>query len=102
MPRESKYYGTLISSPNFGFIKKYPNSHNQFRLVVKAKSFTEANRVSEVFIGYKPFVKRYTSETGNVLEIELCEKFGGAIICIDGNRGKNFISLEEAMSIKSE
>ena len=99
--RVNKYYGTNISLSWDASLKikekGYSGSHNQFRVVCKAKSMAEANRISEdLGIGRKTFHRDWTSETGNETEIKMCDKYG-FIICIDGTLGDNFIDIKEIL-----
>lgn len=80
-----KYYGTTTN----GFIipeelkKKYnlEGAHEQYRLVIKAKSRAAANRRWREVTGRNSdiFFPNYTSETGNKLEIELADTYGEII-----------------------
>jgi len=101
MPRIDKYYGTntMIGGDELNKLIKlgYSGYHAQFRVVCKAKSMAEANRLAESYGLYKKtFTKDYTSETGNKLEIELAYKYG-FIIALDGTEGHKFISAKELL-----
>lgn len=82
--KEPTYYGTTAWCPPCEeFIVKYGKStHNQYRFVCKAKSMAEANRIAEsigLSNGRKFFEGNYTDDTGNLVEIEACDKFGIAV-----------------------
>lgn len=80
-----KYYGTTTN----GFtipeeIKKKYNlegTHQQYRLVIKAKSRAAANRRWREVTGtnHDIFLPNYTSETGNPRELELADIYGEII-----------------------
>lgn len=81
MPRKEKYYGTL-TSVHYDILQKiralgYNGAHNQFRVVCKATSVAKANQIAES-LGFmnKVFRPNYTSITGNLKEIEMCDKHG--------------------------
>lgn len=81
MPRQEKYYGTL-TAVHYDILQKirelgYDGVHNQFRVVCKATSITKANQIAES-LGFmnKVFRPNYTSITGNLKEIEMCDKYG--------------------------
>lgn len=103
MARKEKYYGTLIlisGSPYKKLIELgYKGCHHQFRIVCKAKSIAEANRIAESYnLGSKVFRSEYTSETGNALEIELADKYG-FIINISGSLGGGkYIDIKNIIS----
>ena len=49
--------------------------HNQFRIICKCKSMADANRkCAEAGLNDKMFVSNWCSETGNEIELQLCEK----------------------------
>lgn len=81
-----KYYGTTTNSFNIpeSIKEKYDMQgvHQQYRLVVKAKSRAEANRIWKRITGRNSdvFLSNYTMETGNKKELELADLYG-AIIC---------------------
>lgn len=94
-----KYYGTyFIYSPNDEFTKKYGKDyHNQWRIVCKAKSFAEANRIAEsIGLPKNTFQREWTSETGNKKEIELCDKYG-FIVAADGEMKKIYVDIKEML-----
>jgi hypothetical protein len=92
--RTYKYYGWHpCFVPNEEFRKKYPTNHMQFRIVVKAKSLAECNRILDS-MGVSKFTYD-ACETGNQTEIEMCDKYG-AIICTQGSSGNKFVNLKEA------
>ena len=98
--KEYKYYGTNISL--YGEYNKkihelgFKGYHNQFRIVCKAYSMAEANRiVADLGICDKAFNKDFTSETRNKKEIELCNKGSGVIIAVDGTSGFNYVDIRE-------
>lgn len=98
MARVDKYYST--TTPLYGHMNDkivelgYKGSHNQFRIICKAKSRAEANRIAELYGLYKnTFEADYTSETGNELEVEIADKYG-MIIAIDGTRGGNYVDIK--------
>jgi hypothetical protein len=79
--KTDKYYGTLTSLPYPMLVKigglGFKGHHNQFRVVCKAKSMAEANRIAKSSGLYeKTFSKTYTSETGNSIELRMCDKYG--------------------------
>jgi hypothetical protein len=104
-----KYYGTLTmiyghqltTMKQFGF----DGYHNQFRIVCKAKSRAEANRITESLgLGKNVFMPDYTCETGNKEEIEFADKYG-TIISINGSSGGKYIDarlLTNHQPIKEE
>lgn len=106
MARVKKYYGTNImiyGDMNKKLIKiGYKGYHSQFRIVCKASSMAEANRICERYgLGQKCFVSNYTSETGNDIEIEEADKYE-LIICINGTRGDNYIGIEDLLKVEIE
>lgn len=93
-----KYYATNVYFLNKHFNKMkelgYKGRHNQFRVVCKAKSMAEANRIAKSYgLGEKCFSRDYTAETGNGKEIELCEQHQ-FIVCVDGSLGLNYVGIE--------
>jgi hypothetical protein len=99
MARKEKYYGTLVIIIGNQYKKLielgYKGYHNQFRVVCKAKSIEEANRIAESYnLGSKVFRRDYTCETGNALEIELADKYG-FIIDVSGSFGRKYIDIKE-------
>ena len=98
-----KYYGTNINL--YGDIHKkmcklgYNGYHNQFRIVCKASSMDEANRiVSDFGLCEKAFIRDFTSTTENVNEINLCDCGSGVIICLDGTLGYNYVDIRNVIS----
>jgi hypothetical protein len=90
-----KYYGTLtmIGGDKLNKIKQlgFNGYHHQFRIVCKAKSRAEANRITESLgLGNKVFMPNYTCETGNTEELEFADKYG-TIISINGSSGGKYI-----------
>lgn len=88
-----KYYGTNITDlyipddvcRQLGF----KEGRNQYRLVVKEKSMAGANRRVRELLGLDNltvFRKDYTSETGNGIELELCDEYGEIIGDRSGKR----------------
>lgn len=101
MPRIDKYYGTntMIYGEMSNKLRElgYKGTHNQFRVVCKAKSMAEANRKAESYeLGKKVFRPEYTSETGNEIQIELCDKYG-FIVCLGGTLGNEYVGIESMM-----
>jgi len=101
MPRKDKYYGTNIniSGEKLDKLKQlgYKGHHSQFRVVCRAKSMAEVNRIAESYgLGSKCFHKDYTCETGNKIELEMAEKYG-FIVCLNETLGDKFISIEEIL-----
>ena len=101
MARKDKYYGTdiFLHGDKMDKMKElgYKGTHCQFRIVCKAKSRTEANRIAESYdLGKKVFQPDYTSETGNEIEIEMANKYN-FIICLNGTLGDHFIGLESIL-----
>lgn len=101
--RIDKYYATYLNI--YGDKSKklkelgYEGVHNQFRIVCKAKSRAEANRMAESYgLGEMVFRPKYTSETGNSIEIEFADKYG-FIVNINGNGayGKNYIDIKSIL-----
>jgi len=97
-----KYYGTLTSlggdcwrnAVSLGYI----GSHNQFRIVCKAKSMAEANRISEKLgFGKNVFRTNWACETGNKEEIEFADKHG-FIISLNGSSGGNFVDIRQIIN----
>lgn len=77
-----KYYNTLIHRliiPESLLEKWGWKKDRAYQIVVKAKSFAEANRKTEEWFGRKLFVKGYTYETGNAIQIQLCDQYGAII-----------------------
>lgn len=73
----------------------YKGCHSQFRIICKCKSMAEANRKCEGLGFYKnTFSKSYSCETGNKLELELCES-EDVWICLDGTIGNRYIKAKE-------
>ncbi|WP_137743316.1 hypothetical protein [Robertmurraya siralis] len=76
-----KYYGTVLNS--FHIPKEIQDkfnlksNHNQYRIVFKAKSRAAANRKAKEILNCARDVFRpdYTSETGNNIELEMCDKY---------------------------
>lgn len=99
-----KYYGTLINlaGKRLQEIRQlgYDGHHTQFRIVCKAKSRGEANRIAETLgYGRNCFRQNYTSETGNKTETELCDKYG-FIINKNGTQREDYIDgTKEILSI---
>lgn len=106
MARAKKYYGTniMIYEDIRRKLKKvgYKGFHNQFRIVCKASSMAEANRICERYgLGQKCFTSAYTSETGNTIQIENADKYE-LIICIGGTMGDNYIGIEDLLKVELE
>ncbi|MEY8001575.1 hypothetical protein AB8U03_15505 [Clostridium sp. Mt-5] len=101
MPRKDKYYGTYINLHGL-MLKKirklgYKGYHAQFRIVCKAKSRAEANRIGEKYgLGEKAFVPNYTSETANETAINMADKYG-LTICLNGTTGRNYIDIRSIL-----
>lgn len=94
-----KYYGTLTSIPYEMILKieeyGYNGHHNQFRIVCKAKSRAEANRIAKSLgLWENTFKPNFSCETGNKTEIELSDKYG-FIIATDGTMGRKYIDIKE-------
>jgi alpha-mannosidase len=101
MPRQDKYYGTntFFGGRQFEKLKElgYKGFHNQFRIVCKAKSMAEANRIAEAHgLSKKCFNRDYTSETGNSIQLEMADKYG-FIVCIDGTSGDRYMDIKELL-----
>lgn len=102
MPRTYKYYGTytFLNGNKLDKIKQLgykDNYHDQFRIVCKAKSMAEANRIAESFGFYKDtFRREYTSETGNKIELEMTDKYG-FIVCLGGTIGDKYIDIRQLL-----
>ena len=99
MARKDKYYATItfLRGEMVDKLKElgYRGSHNHFRVVCKAKSRAEANRIAESYgLGKITFEPDYTNETGNDIEIEMADKHV-FIVCINGTIGRNYVSIEE-------
>lgn len=93
----AKYYGTLL---NYATDKmrelNFTNNHNQFRIVCKAKSRTEANRIAKSLgLVDNVFRPAYTAETGNALEIELADKYG--FIIAKDSMGRDYVDIKEVL-----
>lgn len=104
MARKPKYYTTNVMM--YGTLLKklikvgYKGSHQQFRIVCKATSMAEANRICKAYgIGDKVFISDYTNDTGNDTEITESDKYG-VIIKIGGTIGDNFIGIEDLLKIE--
>lgn len=104
MAKVDKYYGTYVfiygdkreELINLG----YKGSHSQFRIVCKAKSMAEANRIAKSYgLGDKVFTPDYTSETGNKKELELADKYG-LIVCVNGVNGDDFVAVKDICNYK--
>lgn len=98
MPRQEKYYGTL-TAVHYDMLQKirelgYDGVHNQFRVVCKATSIAKANQIAES-LGFmsKVFKPNYTSITGNLKEIEMCNKHG--FIINISRMGENYIPFSD-------
>ncbi|MDD5022019.1 MAG: hypothetical protein PHR82_07855 [Endomicrobiaceae bacterium] len=77
----------------------YTGTHNQFRIICKCTSLYDANKkCSAAGLGDKVFVQRYTSETGNKIELELAEK-EDIWIGTDKYHGNVWISASELRDI---
>lgn len=101
MPRKDKYYGTYINlnTNMFNKLKEfgYKGHRNQFRIICKAKSRAEANRIAEKFGLYKnTFHPDFTSETGNETEIKMADKYG-LIICINDIVDGEYVGIEKLL-----
>lgn len=99
-----KYYGTntIIYDEKLVKLKKlgYRGSHDQFRIICKAKSRAEANRIAQSLgLGRNVLRPDYTSETGNKTELVFSDKFG-FIICLSGTMGDNCIDVKELNNIE--
>lgn len=99
--RAYKYYGTniLLGGTQLDNIKEkgYNGYHSQFRVVCKARSIAEANRIAEsIGLNNHTFTSAYTSETGNEIELEMADKYG-FIICTKGTLGNNYIDIKEIL-----
>jgi hypothetical protein len=94
--REYKYYATNICGyVSEDFRNKYLKHHNQWRIVCKAKSMAEANRIA-ISLGLPKFIPKYTSTTAYEIELKMCDKYG-VIICTSGTSGHNYIDIKEAL-----
>lgn len=94
-----KYYGTntFLGGKDLERARElgYTGYHAQFRIVCKAKSMAEANRIAASYgLGDKVFHRDYTSETGNALEIELADEYR-IIIRLDGRNENTYVSIED-------
>lgn len=101
MARIDKYYGTnlMIYGDQAKKLRElgYEGFHYQFRVVCKAKSRAEANRIAESYgLGKKVFHPDYTSETGNSIEIELANEHG-FIICLGGTIGNEYVGIKSIL-----
>ena len=101
--RVDKYYGTdtFMSGERLNKLiyLGFNGHHHQFRIVCKAKSKAEANRIAkELGVNFyrKTFSDKFTSETGNKIELEMCDKYG-FIICTEGTMGNNYIDIREVL-----
>lgn len=74
----------------------YTGSHNQFRIICKCRGIADANKkCGEIGIHSKVFNPGFCMETGNALELELCEK-EDIWISIDGaDVSKRYASAKE-------
>lgn len=94
-----KVLGTniMIGGEKLDTLRKmgYKGYHSQFRIICKCKSMAEANRKCEALGFYKKvFSKDYSCETGNKLELELCE-IEDVWICLDGTIGNRYVKASE-------
>jgi len=96
--RKDKYYGTLLNySTNKMREIGFTNSYNQFRIVCKAKSRAEANRIAKSLgLVDNTFRVDYTSETFNEKEIELADEYG-FIISKDSMGREGYIDIKEVL-----
>lgn len=99
-----KYYGTTVNGFNIPdeIREKYSlvGTHPQYRLVIKAKSRASANRRWQEVTGHtwNAFLPDYTGETGNELELELCDKYGEILGSL---RGGGYTDLKVIVSEKN-
>lgn len=96
-----KVLGTNIGLPSeyFNKMEELCNRkfyHNQFRIICKCKSLADANKKCKTAgLHDKVFVSGWYSETGNKIELELCEK-EDIWISKDGTGcGREYISISE-------
>lgn len=99
--RVDNYYGTnvMLWGKMVDKLRElgYKGHHSQFRVVCKAKSRAEANRIAKGYgLGENVFKPDYTSETGNSIEIEETDKYG-FIICLNGTMGNDFVGIESVL-----
>lgn len=92
---------TFVSNKVFEKIKErgYTGTSHQFRIICKCRGIADANKKCSILgIGDKIFTRAYTSETGNTVELELCETediwFRIGRIC----KRENYISAKELYS----
>lgn len=95
---KEKCYGTLIclSGEELAKMKVLGYSGNEyfFRIVCRAESRAEANRIAESKGLHKNTFRRENSSiTGNLVEIEMATKYG-FVISLNGSRSDNFISID--------
>ena len=96
--RKEKYYGTTLNKhlPKAREIWGM-NSRWQFRIVCKAESRAEANRIAKSLgLIDNTFRADYTSETFNEKEIELADKYG-FIISKDSMGREGYIDIKEVL-----
>lgn len=96
-----KYYGTntFIYGDMLSKIEKlgYKGYHNQFRIVCKARSMAAANRMAASYgLDEKSFRRDYTSETGNIIELEMADKYE-FIVSINGIGGNRYVGIKELL-----
>lgn len=101
-----KNYKVLGTDINIGGImldyireRGYTGTHNQFRVICKCTSLYDANKkCAAAGLGSNVFVQRYTSETGNKMELELTEK-EDIWIGTDKFHGDVWVSASELLNI---
>ena len=103
MSVNEKYFGTLVLvyGSKYDKLKElgYSGYGNHFRIICKAKSISEANRIAESYgLGERVFNNRYATQTRNKLEMELSDKYG-FIINVDGTiNNSNYIDIKEIIN----
>lgn len=100
--RQDKYYGTnIMIIPNDDFLSQYGRPHHlQYRIVCKAKSLAEANRKAYALgLRNNTFDRNCTSETGNKLELDLCDKYDFIINTKGTTIGDNYADIKEALKV---
>jgi len=101
--RDFKYYGTnIMYTPCKDFMDKYgKNHHNQWHVVCKAHSMAEANRIATSFgLSDKTFTSAYTSETGNELQLKMCDQYGFIVNPNGTGYTESYVDIKEMLKSK--
>ncbi|MCM1235673.1 MAG: hypothetical protein NC489_36725 [Ruminococcus flavefaciens] len=90
-------YGDLLDKMHD---RGYSGVHNQFRIICKCKGIANANRkCKEIGLHNKIFTSNFTTETGNKIELELCEKEDVWFSINGTNISDGYISAKELLGL---